>query len=118
MIINDNERELEKAVDIYYNLVKARGFRPTVEDWEEYIFYSPEEDARELTVKINIDLQFPEDGKLEIVVRCEEEYRMGKRLATIPLAEFEQYCKNNYIDKYKNLKQNEEYQMMLEIWAD
>lgn len=118
MIINDNEKELEEAVDTYYNLVKARGFRPTIEDWEEYIFYSPEEDARELTVKINIDLQFPEDGKLEVVIRVDEEWNKGHRFITVPLAEFESYCNANYIDKYKNLKQNEEYQMMLELWAD
>lgn len=118
MIINDTEKELEKAVDMYYNMVRERGFKPTVEDYEEYIFKSPNEDERQLIVKINLDLDFPEDGKLEVVIRVDEEWSKGHRFITVPLAEFESYCNANYIDKYKNLRQNEEYQMMLELWAD
>lgn len=86
MIINDTEKELEKAVDMYYNMVRERGFKPTVEDYEEYIFMSPNEDERQLTVKINLDLDFPEDGKLEVVIRVDEEWSKGHRFITVPLA--------------------------------
>ena len=118
MIINDNERELDKAVDTYYRLVKSRGFKPTVEDFEEYIFISPIEDERQLTVKINLDLEFLDDNKLQVVVLVSEEWQKGERFITIPLSEFENYCNVNYIDKYKNLKNNDEYQIMLDLWAD
>jgi hypothetical protein len=118
MIINDNELELDKAVDTYYRLVKSRGFRPTVEDFEEYIFISPIEDERQLTVKIYLDLEYPESGKLQVVIKVDEDWSKGHRFITVPLSEFENYCNANYIDKYKNLKNNKEYQIMLDLWAD